>query len=238
MNKINERPVCHRAEDLVSYLYGEASADEAHDFAQHLERCESCKAEFASFSSVHESITTWRNEALGSSVRLHADSPIVSEAAASSQFQQGQRKQSARAALREFFAMSPLWLRGATAVATLLLFVLGLFAVSRMWMRGPQLTTNNAEKVFTTAEFHEAVNKAVEEARMNASKNAEVHTTQSQTTASPVTAPRSKITRPQVARSSRTRLSPQERQQLAADLRLIPGREDDLPFVFSDEPEQ
>src|ERR1700758_2485047 len=170
MNKINERPICHRAEDLVSYLYGEASADEAQDFAQHLERCESCKAEFASFSTVRESITTWRYEALGSDVRMDAATPIVSEAAASNQFEHGQKKQSARAALREFLAMSPPWLRGATAFATLLLFALALFAVSRMWMRRPQLATNNAEKVFTTAEFHEAVNKAVEEARMSGSK--------------------------------------------------------------------
>src|ERR1044071_5888611 len=103
MDNKQQRPVCHRAEDLIGYLYGEASTDEAHDFAQHLEQCELCKAEFASFSHVHAAILSWRNEALGS-VSLRTASPIVSDIAAANQFAQSQRRRSARAALREFLA--------------------------------------------------------------------------------------------------------------------------------------
>jgi len=66
MRTMNERSVCHRSEDLVTYLYNEASAAEAQDFAGHLETCEACRAEFGVFSQVHESILLWRNEALGS----------------------------------------------------------------------------------------------------------------------------------------------------------------------------
>src|SRR5260370_42287678 len=66
MKEVNERPVCHRAEDLVTYLYDEANEAEARDFANHAEACDACRAELAVFKQVHESISLWRNEALGS----------------------------------------------------------------------------------------------------------------------------------------------------------------------------
>src|SRR6266571_2734640 len=66
MKEINERPICHRAEDLVTYLYNEANEAEARDFANHAEACDACRAELAVFTQVHESILLWRNEALGS----------------------------------------------------------------------------------------------------------------------------------------------------------------------------
>src|SRR5258706_15800314 len=106
MRDMNERPVCHRAEDLVTYLYGEASEAEALDFRNHLRQCESCRSEFTVFNQVHESITVWRNQALGASFNPAATpammaidaAPIISHA----------RKLSALAALREFFTVSPL----------------------------------------------------------------------------------------------------------------------------------
>src|SRR5438445_601144 len=233
MNNIKQRPVCHRAEDLVSYLYDEASANDACDFAEHLEQCEACRTEFASFRHVHESIVLWRHEALGSASL--GTSPTTDEVGGTYQFEPRQQKRSARAALREFFAGSPLWLRGATAFATFLLFALVLFAVSRMWTRAPQVPTNN-EKIFTRAEFDKAVNNEV--ARINALKDTQNQTNRNATNNSPVrTGALRKTARSQTARGQRPRLTPQEREQLAADLRLIPGREDDLPFVFSDEPE-
>ncbi len=236
MNNMKERPVCHRAEDLVSYLYGEASASDARDFAEHMDKCDSCRGEFESFSHVHESIELWRNEALGS-ISLRTPSPMTDEVARTYQFEQHERERSARAALREFFVRSPLWLRGATAFATLLLCVLALLMVSRIWQHSPQVATNNPEKIFTRADFDQAVNRAVE-ARMNALKNAQVPTSENATNGSTVRSPLQKTARLQTARRPRTHLTPQEREQLAADLRLIPGREDDLPFVFSDVPEQ
>ena len=67
MQNINERPVCHRAEDLVTYLYDEATAEEARDFSAHMHQCDACRAEFTVFHQVHDSIVTWRNEAIGAS---------------------------------------------------------------------------------------------------------------------------------------------------------------------------
>jgi hypothetical protein len=237
MNQMKQRPVCHRAEDLVSYLYGEASATDARDFAEHMEQCELCRTEFASFRHVHESVVVWRNEALGS-VSLRPASPMKDEVAPPYQFVPRREKRSARAALREFFVRSPLWLRGATAFATLLLLALALFTVLRMWTPAPQVATKNSDKEFTRADFEQAVNNAVE-SRINALKNTQNQPRDNVMNNSPVpTGAFRKTARSQAARGPRPRLTPQEREQLAADLRLIPGREEDLPFVFSDEPEQ
>src|SRR6267154_4050462 len=105
MRTMNERPVCHRSEDLVTYLYNEASAAEAQDFAGHVETCEACRAEFAVFSQVHESILLWRNDALGSAFSPAAQAaPVPDKAPADSrQLVRPERRLPALAALREFF---------------------------------------------------------------------------------------------------------------------------------------
>src|SRR6267143_1361699 len=137
MPNINERPVCHRAEDLVTYLYGEANEVEARDFTEHLQQCDTCGSEFGVFRQVHDSILLWRNEALGSSFSPAAVS--IESTVDSTQFVQHERKLTALAALREFFSVSPLWLRAATGFAALLLCVLGALAISRTWNKPVRL---------------------------------------------------------------------------------------------------
>ena len=97
MPNINERPVCHRAEDLVTYLYGEASAVDGKDFAGHLQQCDACRSEFGVFQQVHDSILLWRNEALGSAFSPAAVS--VESTVDSTQFVRHERKLTALAAL-------------------------------------------------------------------------------------------------------------------------------------------
>jgi len=240
---MNERSVCHRSEDLVTYLYNEASAAEARDFAGHRETCEACRAEFAVFSQVHESILLWRNETLGSAFSPASQAvEVPAEATTDSrQFVRHEQKLPALAALREFFNVSPLWLRGATAFAALLLCVLGVLTISRMLQRQPQVARNETQPGFSQRDIDQAVQKGIDEGmaranRANLSPKGEI-----------------KIVRPQKAenriqlaanqsqpRSQRSRsLTRQERIQLAADLRLTPGRdEEELPFVFPDEPNQ
>jgi anti-sigma factor RsiW len=129
MKETNERPVCHRAEDLVTYLYNEAGETESRDFANHARTCDACRAELAVFQQVHESISLWRNEALGASFTAgFSSAPVMTETAS---VQPEPRRLSALAALRQFFAVSPLWLRGATAFAALMLCVLAVLAISR-----------------------------------------------------------------------------------------------------------
>ena len=234
MQKINERPVCHRAEDLVTYLYGEATAEEARDFSAHMQQCDACRAEFTVFNQVHDSIATWRNEALGAIPPASAGvtNPVVVPSA----FVQHERKLSALAALREFFSVSPLWLRGATAFAGLLLCALIVFAVSRSWQQ-PATTASDNNKKYTEEQFQQAVQRQVEQIARSSEAKPE-----------PAVKPNDDVQPrvPVIARRTRPKTQPankltrEEREQLAADLGLIPGREEELPFVLPDgeEPNQ
>ena len=234
MRDMNERPVCHRAEDLVSYLYGEASESDALDFRNHLRQCDSCRSEFTVFNQVHDSILVWRNEALGASFN-----PAATPGSAATGFKQfigHERKLSAFAALREFFTVSPLWLRGATAFAALLLCVLGVMMVARLSRRPVDLVKIvKDERVYTRqeleAEVNNAVNKKVAELsnRQDAATSTIAAKDKPHSTSQVAANQQPKNQRPQ-------RLTRQERDQLAADLRLTsPGDEEELLLVF---PEQ
>src|SRR4051812_11918215 len=90
---------CERAHDLVSFLFGEIREREAQDFEIHLQDCRQCRTELASFGEVRESVSRWKQEALSGFVSPQAFAPM--------------RRKSAVAAFREFFNLSPLWLKGA-----------------------------------------------------------------------------------------------------------------------------
>lgn len=238
MRNINERPVCHRAEDLVTYLYGEASEADAKDFAGHLQQCDACRTEFGVFQQVHDSILLWRNEALGSVLSPAAVS--VESTVDSTQFVRHERKLTALAALREFFSVSPLWLRAATGFAALLLCVLGVLAISRSWNRPVQIASTDAEAKYSRQQLEQEVKKQVDK------KLAELNGQQTLPNTGEAATPnksgdignRVAVNRVQPKTSRPRGLSRQEREQLAADLRLIPRDEDELPFVLSDEPNQ
>lgn len=228
-----ERPVCHRAEDLVTYLYGESTSSEKLDFQEHLRQCDACRSEFGVFNQVHDSIVVWRDEALGSSFAPAAwakEEKIVAP-----QFLRPERKMSGWAALRQFFQVSPLWLRGATAFAGLLLCVLAALTISRTWQRPPAIATPQGEvKVYTESDFRTAVAQGVK---------AKTQELQNGSAPEPkeIRAPE-KIRRSEVAtvhKSVKPRvkaLSREESEQLAADLRLIPGEDDEQLFGIVDQP--
>lgn len=229
MRELNERPVCHRAEDLVTHLYGEAGEPDALDFREHLQHCDSCRSEFALFNQVHESILVWRNEALRSSVISPAT--LTEPSIDTAQFVRHETKLSALAAVREFFSVSPLWLRGATACAGLLLCALVVLTVARSWQRPLPVANGSGEPKFTQAQM----DKAVAEARNQVMQ--EQQSAKPKENVAEVNAPERRLTT--VPRTSKPRikgLTQQERQQLAADLRLIPaGDDEELPFVISDQ---
>lgn|SRR5574341_890689 len=240
MQNSNERPVCHRAEDLVTYLYGETTAEGTRDFADHLKQCDACRAEFTLFNQVHESIVAWRNEALGSVVMRQRE---VTPAAAQPVFiaddsVRRERELSALAALREFFSVSPLWLRSATAFAGLLLCALIVFAVSRTWQPPTPVANNGNRATISQEEFQRAVQREVEARlaelarKQNKEETGPVGTAQDKERQLPVATNRSRRT------TQTAKLTRAESEQLAGDLGLIPGREEDLPFVLPDEPNQ
>src|SRR5437588_3969144 len=233
MHEVKQRPACHRAEDLVTYLYGEASEADALDFSKHLEQCDACGSEFGVFNQVHESILTWRNEALGAAFDPRAIA--IDSAVESNQFVRHERKLSALAALREFFTVSPPWLQGATAFAALLLLVFGVTMLFRLSSKPAEVVNNNTqERRYTQQEVKAEVDSAVQKTRDEMAKQ----------TTSPSILNNEKPTpnRPQLAINQQTRagrshgLSRQERQQLAADLRLTnPAEEEELQLAL---PEQ
>jgi anti-sigma factor RsiW len=229
MQSTNERPVCHRAEDLVTFLYGEAGPAEARDFSAHMERCEACRTEFGLFNQVHKSIVTWRNEALGSAAAIPA--PVSVPAAA---IHQPERRLSAWAALREFFAVSPLWLRGATAFAGLLLCVLLVFAASRLWEK-PVDVVRTDNPAANQQKFDQAVEQEVQK------RLAELAQRKGEQETVPVKnqeSDRGRMANNRVRSKRPKGLTQEERVQLAADLGLISGREEELPFVLPEEPDQ
>lgn len=237
METINERPICHRAEDLVTYLYGEASVEDARDFAAHLQQCDACRGEFNLFNQVHESIVTWRSEVLGplSSSEVGA-SAAVDSIVPLRDVATEPRRLSGLAALRQFFTVSPLWLRGAAALATVALCALVIFTALRLSRRPTPVVNDNSEAKYSQKDFDQALKKQVEE------KLAQINKQNDQT--GPLAASDSNVKQPraQVAinrarpNNQRTKLSPEEREQLAADLDLIPGRDEELPFVLPDQP--
>src|SRR4051794_35363486 len=113
MNERQNSPSCERESDLIAFLYGEAAEREARDFQLHLQQCSTCREEAASLGVVRESITAWRDEALAGFV----STPVTTQP----------QQKSALAALRQFFDLSPLWLKGATAFAAVGVFFVGLF---------------------------------------------------------------------------------------------------------------
>src|SRR5215216_5622034 len=119
---------CERASDLMAFLYHEMDERETREFRLHLQHCGQCREEAGSLGIVRESIIAWRDEALAGFV----STPVTTRP-----------RKSAVAALRQFFDLSPLWLKGATAVAMVAFFVLiGLVVVKLQPHNAPVISTN------------------------------------------------------------------------------------------------
>lgn len=218
-----ERNICERADDLVAFLYGELSDIEARKFERHLRDCSSCERELASFGALRSSIVAWRDESLGAV--SHGVSPAAVPAALPPE------RPSALAALREFFRLSPLWMKGATAFASVLFCVLATLAVFNVVKKpnppSPTLQSRDAEG------FKAEVARLKEENALLQSKLDQPRKDVVMTKPAPEQLRRnnpvpagSAYARNQ-SRNLRRPLSRQERMELAADLRLLSSKEDD-----------
>jgi Putative zinc-finger len=207
MNEINNSPGCERASDLIAFIYDEASESETREFRLHLQECSECRAEVASFGVVRESITAWRDEALSGFV----STPVANTA----------KKKSAIAALRQFFDLSPLWLKGATAFAAVAFCVLVALAFFRLPANNNNVSSipPNPSLIYTAQDVDRMVKEALAKQQ---------HEQQPIVVATVTQAPKPKkaVTSSQMAKSRRP-LSRAEREQLAADLRLLSTQEDD-----------
>ena len=123
---------CERGEELVAYLYGEATKEEAGLFRRHLEACAVCREELEAFGGVRAGLVAWRSEALGTVPSLNIEEAL---APAARVLPTESRERSARAALREFFSLSPLWLRAGAFAATLAVCALFALTLARAEVR-------------------------------------------------------------------------------------------------------
>ena len=122
---------CERGEELVTYLYGEATKDEAALFQRHLDACAACREELTVLGGAREAIGVWRAEALGTVPSLNIEEALAPATAP----RQAARRRSAREALREFFSLSPLWLRAGAFAATLAVCALAALTFVRAEVR-------------------------------------------------------------------------------------------------------
>jgi hypothetical protein len=110
MNDNQKAPVCNNHEDLVSYLYGEATPEQARRLEAHLAGCTRCDEELAAFRRVRSALGEWELN----------DMPIMRVALPP------QRK-STTVVLRELFGVAPMWAKAFSglAAAMLVLAVMG-----------------------------------------------------------------------------------------------------------------
>ena len=206
---MKETPDCERASDLIAFLYNEADERERRDFQLHLNECSTCREEVASFGLVRESITEWRDEALAGFV----SQPVATKAP----------RKSALAALRQFFDLSPLWLKGATAFAVVAFCVLAVMAFVNMQSKNVQVasTAPSSETHYTKEDVERLVNEAL--AKQEKPKPPASLIVQE--------SPKPKKSQQAQFAKSRRPLSRAEREQLAADLRLLSTDDETLNLL-------
>ena len=213
---MKETPDCERASDLIAFLYNEADEHERRDFQLHLNECSTCREEVASFGVVRESITAWRDEALAGFV----SQPVTTKS----------NRKSALAALRQFFDLSPLWLKAATAFAVVVFGVLAAMAFVNLQRDKVQVssTTTTPEATYTQQEVDHLIQQALLKGKSES---------QPQIHFDVVKLPKPKKPRnsadAQLAKSRRP-LSKAEREQLAADLRLLSTDDDESLNLIGD----
>jgi hypothetical protein len=221
MDHIEDIAKCNRTDDLISVLYGEAREHEAAEFQLHMQTCAPCQAEMRAFGDVRESIGTWKFEALSGVLEPEVNIPI-----------QTQKAKSAIAALREFFDLSPLWLKGATAFATVLFCLFAVLALGR-WREPepsqPTVVTTKAGAIYTEQEKDQLVQKAVDEQK--AALLTRTGRPPEEFTPVPVNRSQKRTSTSSAVAKGRRPLTKWEREQLAADLRLLQRDDDDIELL-------
>jgi hypothetical protein len=212
---------CGREQELIGFVYGELNEVERRGFQHHLNACAGCSTELSGFRNVRESVVAWRNESLGSG-SVHA---VPSQAPLS------QQKYSALAAVREFLNLSPLWMKGAVAFAAVVFCVLTVMALARLRDRQPVIMVAGPPQSLHSEQQIDAIVKQRVQEELERLKNSEtkdiVASTQDRIPHKPVLKRGSKNIRDNnPGYSARRPLSKTEREQLAADLRLLSSNND------------
>src|SRR2546422_3745681 len=156
MKEEQHAPVCGRENDLIAFLYGELDPGERTAFRGHMQDCRSCSLEFAEFTNIRESVVAWRNEALvGVTSPAIQASPVVSA---------NRPGPNALMALREFFNLSPLWMKGAVVFASLLFCLFAVLAAARLRETPPAPVANDPNlKTYSKQQLDAIVSQRVQD---------------------------------------------------------------------------
>ena len=206
--KTTNSPDCERSSDLMAFIYNEMDASESRDFESHLKQCAGCLDEAVSFGVVRESIVAWREEVLTGFVPSTATPP----------------RRSAIAAFRQFFDLSPLWLKAATGFAVLTFCVLAVLLYVNLKKEPAMIGA-----VYTQQDVDRLIKEAVAQQQQNTPQEKATDTNVA-TLNPPAPPPKKAIKQQPRATGNRRPLSRAEREQLAADLRLLPT-DDDLDLL-------
>jgi anti-sigma factor RsiW len=213
-------PNCGRENDLIAFLYGELNDVEAHAFQRHVRDCASCNAELASLRDVRESVVNWRNESLGV-----ISSPITESAVA----KVVKQEPSGLAAVREFFNLAPLWMKGAVGFASVLFCLFAGLAIARLREQLPVPPVKNPSIASSQQEFDALVERRVQEELQklnNSQQHSLVVKNAPERIPSRRMANRGSFPSNVPSEQARRPLSKTEREQLAADLRLTSAKND------------
>lgn len=222
-NKLEAR-ICGRGDDLIAFLYGEADEHEARDFERHLRNCVECKLELGAFKQIRESVRAWRQEALGAPAHSPAGTTVAAPATGRA-FEP--RKPSAVAAIREFFDLSPLWMKGAIALASVLFCVVSGVALAHLFENPKPVIVGN-EKRYTEKELQAKIEDALKSGLQDreAQKRSVAGNDNQQVKPQRSGTNRSSERVAANPKAGRGPLTKSEREQLAADLRLIVPQDD------------
>jgi hypothetical protein len=227
-NMQEDAPVCGRENDLIAFLYKELSETENKSFESHMHSCRVCLTQAQEFRSIRESVIAWRDESLGhSSVAAPQTSPLIH-----------QPKGSALAALRAFFDLSPLWMKGAVGFAAVLFCVVSLLAVINL-QKPAAITTvqlnnpsHSEQEINALVEQELARRNAVAALPPPASSSAPKVANNGTRRSRAVSNSGNELAAKSRSGKARRPLSRAEREQLAADLRLVlSGGENGLNLI-------
>jgi molecular chaperone DnaK (HSP70) len=144
-NKLSSQMECERKEELVTYLYDEATAAERASFERHLGECEPCSAELNAFGRVREELDTWQ---VGFAPRTELVLP------------RGKME-----VLRELISLFPIWARGLAMVGAATAVVLFALAINGKQAAGENNSVSGQQGALSQQQIEALVKNAVAEER-------------------------------------------------------------------------
>jgi hypothetical protein len=235
MRDINNE-VCGRSEDLIAFLYHELSEQDERRFQRHLHECAACAREIGSFGEIRESIITWRDASLGTAwtpTSVNEGQQVLA---------QSRTHPSAWVAIREFFKLSPLWLKGAATFASLLFCVCAVLAVIYLKDQTSHVENLRTDKIYSQKELDQQVAKATqlreEQLRSELLKQPGSEVVSTSTVGAGKAVNRTGQLREASyagnTQNLRKPLTRRERRELASDLGLLTSRDDDELDLVTD----